>query len=94
MLADYIEKKHHRYVEERSLEIKQYLDKLCKVHGNNHPELFEINEQFNQSAGELAMHMKKEELIYGKNGLLIVHYIIQTFHTLNMIFFRLLVIFR
>ncbi len=63
LLADYIEKKHHRYVEEKSPEIKQYLDKLCKVHGNNHPELFEINEQFNQSAGELAMHMKKEELI-------------------------------
>ncbi|GAB4291902.1 MAG: iron-sulfur cluster repair di-iron protein [Ignavibacteriaceae bacterium] len=63
LLADYIEKKHHRYVEERSPDIKQYLDKLCKVHGNNHPELFEINEQFNKSAGELAMHMKKEELI-------------------------------
>lgn len=43
--------------------MKQFLDKLCKVHGANHPELFEINEQFNASAGELAMHMKKEELI-------------------------------
>lgn len=63
LLADYIEKKHHRYIEERTPDIKQYLAKLCQVHGSNHPELFEITEQFNQSAGELAMHMKKEELI-------------------------------
>ncbi|WKZ70089.1 MAG: iron-sulfur cluster repair di-iron protein [Melioribacteraceae bacterium] len=63
LLADYIEKKHHRYVEVKTPELKQYLAKLCKVHGENHPELFEINEHFNKSAGELAMHMKKEELI-------------------------------
>ncbi len=63
LLADYVEKKHHRYVEERTPELKQYLEKLCSVHGKNHPELFKITEQFNQSAGELAMHMKKEELI-------------------------------
>ncbi|MGP8217536.1 MAG: iron-sulfur cluster repair di-iron protein [Bacteroidia bacterium] len=62
-LADYIEKKHHRYIVETTPVLKQYLDKLCKVHGGNHPELFEINEEFNLSAGELAMHMKKEEMI-------------------------------
>src|SRR5690606_22324524 len=42
LLADYIEKKHHRYVEERIPVLKQYLDKLCKVHGQRHPELLEI----------------------------------------------------
>lgn len=63
LLADYIEKKHHRYVEEKIQEIKPYLDKICKVHGDHHPELYEINQLFNDSAGELAMHMKKEELI-------------------------------
>lgn len=63
LLADYIVKKHHRYVEEKSLEIKPYLDKICRVHGERHPELFEIKEHFNACAGELAMHMKKEELI-------------------------------
>ena len=63
LLADYIQKKHHRYVEEKSLEIKPYLDKICRVHGQHHPELFEINEHFTATAGELAMHMKKEELI-------------------------------
>lgn len=63
LLADYIEKKHHRYVVEKTAEILLYLDKVCRVHGDRHPELFEINEHFNKTAGELAMHMKKEELI-------------------------------
>ena len=63
LLADYIEKKHHRYVQEKTLEIQPYLDKICKVHGERHPELLKIKEDFNASAGELAAHMKKEELI-------------------------------
>jgi regulator of cell morphogenesis and NO signaling len=63
LMADYIEKKHHRYVEDKIPEIKLYLDKICRVHGDRHPELLEINELFNVSAGELAAHMKKEELI-------------------------------
>ena len=63
LLADYIEKKHHRYVQDKTLEIQPYLDKICRVHGEYHPELFEIKNEFNASAGELAAHMKKEELI-------------------------------
>lgn len=63
LLVDYIEKKHHRYVEEKIPIIKQFLNKLCKVHGERHPELFEINNLFTASAGELAQHMKKEELV-------------------------------
>lgn len=63
LLADYIEKTHHRYVEEKIPVLLQFLDKLCKVHGASHPELFEINELFKGCAGELTQHMKKEELI-------------------------------
>ncbi len=63
LLIDYIEKKHHRYIEEKSPVLLQYLNKLCKVHGERHPELFRINELFYGSATELAAHMKKEELI-------------------------------
>ena len=63
LLADYIEKKHHRYVEQRTTEIKPYLEKICHVHGGRHPELLEISEHFNATAAELAMHMKKEELM-------------------------------
>lgn len=63
LLADYIEKKHHRYVEEKTPILRQFLDKLCKVHGERHPELFEIKDLFFASSGELASHMKKEELM-------------------------------
>ncbi len=62
-LIDHIETKHHRYVEEKMPVILQFLNKLCKVHGDRHPELHEMLELFALSAGDLAQHMKKEEMI-------------------------------
>ncbi len=62
-LIDQIEEKHHRYVEEKTPVILQFLNKLCKVHGERHPELHAIFETFSHSAADLAQHMKKEELI-------------------------------
>lgn len=63
LLADYVEKTHHRYIGEKTPALIQFLNKLCKVHGERHPELFEINKLFTESAGDLATHLKKEELI-------------------------------
>jgi regulator of cell morphogenesis and NO signaling len=63
LLADYIEKKHHRYVVEKTPVIQQYLAKVCQVHGKAHPELLEIAGEFNECAAAFAAHMKKEELI-------------------------------
>jgi regulator of cell morphogenesis and NO signaling len=63
LLVDYIEKKHHRYIEETIPVLKQYLEKIGQVHGNNHPELLKIAALFSASAGELTAHMKKEEFI-------------------------------
>lgn len=60
-LADHIENKHHRYIEQVTPSIQQFLDKLCKVHGDRHPELFGIRDEFNAASNELAMHMIKEE---------------------------------
>ncbi|WP_442267660.1 iron-sulfur cluster repair di-iron protein [Tenacibaculum sp. ZS6-P6] len=62
-LADYIYQNHHKYVERQVPEVIHYLDKIYKVHGDNHPELNEIRQLFKKSADELTMHMKKEELI-------------------------------
>ncbi|HMN06602.1 MAG TPA: iron-sulfur cluster repair di-iron protein [Flavobacteriales bacterium] len=62
-LADHVETVHHRYVEERGPIIKQYLAKLVVVHGERHPELMVIQDEFNTCLGAMAMHMKKEELI-------------------------------
>ena len=63
LLIEYILEKHHSYVEEKIPVLLQFLEKLCKVHGERHPELFEINSLFKMSAGDLTQHMKKEELI-------------------------------
>src|SRR5690606_34028510 len=63
LLADYVEKKHHRYVEEKIPEILPLLNKIVSVHGKRHPELEKIADLFQETAGELTMHMKKEELM-------------------------------
>jgi regulator of cell morphogenesis and NO signaling len=63
LLADYIEKTHHRYVTEKIPELNIYLSKLCKVHGERHPELLSIYKHFLASDEELTNHMKKEEKI-------------------------------
>jgi len=62
-LADYIQEKHHKYVAVNIPLIKQSLEKICKVHGQAHPELFEIAKLFNRSSRELSKHMHKEELV-------------------------------
>ncbi len=61
LLTDYIVKTHHRYVSEKAPVIFQYLNKLCKVHGERHPELFEIQQLFAACAEALLEHMHKEE---------------------------------
>ena len=63
LLADYIEKTHHRYVLTKIEEIKPYLNKVTRVHGEHNPELKEIEILFNQSAQELSQHLQKEEMI-------------------------------
>ena len=62
-LCDYIVKRHHSYVNETIPFLQQKLDKLCDVHGQAHSELFQIKALFDEAAGNLTMHMIKEELI-------------------------------
>lgn len=62
LLTDYIVKTFHKYTEEKTPVILQFLNKLCTVHGASHPELHEINSIFKASAHDLEHHMKKEEL--------------------------------
>ena len=62
-LIDFIQNTHHKYVEENLTLLKQYGDKVAKVHGNNHIELLEIKQLIRAVSDELTTHMKKEELI-------------------------------
>lgn len=63
LLADYIEKKHHRYVDSKIEEILPYLQKIARVHGDRHPELLEVEQLFLASAKELTSHMRDEESV-------------------------------
>ena len=62
-LCEYIVKRHHTYVSENIPFLRQKLQKLCEVHGESHPELFEVAELFGEGADNLTMHMQKEEII-------------------------------
>ncbi|WP_196887137.1 iron-sulfur cluster repair di-iron protein [Aureivirga sp. CE67] len=62
-LLDYIVDNHHSYVEETIPVIKAYANRVAEVHGHHYTEVIQINELFEEVAGELAMHLKKEELV-------------------------------
>ncbi len=63
LLTEFIEKKHHRYAEEKIPVINQYLTEICRDHGAQHPELHLIYEIFITSSVELTVQMEKEELV-------------------------------
>lgn len=63
LLVDLIVKRHHRYVQNAITEIKPLLYQAAEVHGDVRPELKEIKDLFIQGAGELTVHMRKEELL-------------------------------
>lgn len=62
-LADYIVETHHKYVASSVPILKQYLDKICEVHGDRHPELLTIRDHFYTAAANLSAHMQKEEMM-------------------------------
>lgn len=62
-LARYIVARHHRYVREQVPVIAAHLARLQQAHGVRHPELAAVSARFGHVAGELAMHLRKEEEI-------------------------------
>jgi regulator of cell morphogenesis and NO signaling len=62
-LAQYIEKKHHRYVKDNIPVLLQFLDKATKLQDANHPQLIAIQKLFKDFAEVMTKHMQKEELI-------------------------------
>jgi regulator of cell morphogenesis and NO signaling len=60
-LAAYISNIHHKYTREEIARLGPLFNKVCSVHGKNHPELLRIRASFEGLAQELTMHMMKEE---------------------------------
>ncbi len=61
LLADYILKIHHRNIRKQGPEIERLLDKVCRVHGDRHPSLYQVQEIFQDSIRDLNSHLDKEE---------------------------------
>jgi regulator of cell morphogenesis and NO signaling len=62
-LCDHIMATHHTYVTDAMPFLLQKLQKLCEVHGENHPELYDVHASFVEAANNLTAHMKKEEMV-------------------------------
>ncbi len=60
-LISHIQSTHHKYTREELARIAPLLDKVCSVHGKNHPELLQIRSSFQALSAELTMHLMKEE---------------------------------
>jgi regulator of cell morphogenesis and NO signaling len=62
-LIAHIQKTHHAYTREEIARLGPLFDKVCSVHGTNHPELLQIREIFQALAQELSAHLMKEEMV-------------------------------
>lgn len=62
-LADYIVNVHYRYVRETLPVLRQFSEKVARVHGEAHPELVRIRGLVQELADELSEHMAQEETV-------------------------------
>ena len=62
-LVDHIIGSHHVFTRNELDRLSPLMDKVCRKHGDLHPELFEIQELFKQLVHGLPPHMSKEEMV-------------------------------
>ncbi len=62
-LVSHITNTHHQYTRDAIARLGPLFDKVCSVHGANHPELLQLREIFAGLAQELTAHLMKEEMI-------------------------------
>jgi regulator of cell morphogenesis and NO signaling len=62
-LIAHIKNTHHKYTREEMARLVPLLDKVCSVHGKNHPELKQVRASFQSLVQELTTHMMKEERV-------------------------------
>jgi regulator of cell morphogenesis and NO signaling len=62
-LIAHITSTHHAYTRTEIARLGPLFDKVCSVHGKNHPELLQVQASFRGLAQELTTHMMKEEMV-------------------------------
>ena len=63
VLIAHITNTHHKYTREEIARLRPLFDKVCGVHGKNHPELLVMRTSFLNLAEEMKFHMMKEESV-------------------------------
>lgn len=63
LLIDFIEQNYHQYVRHAIPPLHELLDKVAAVHGEEHPELISVKDEFDVLSDDLLNHMKKEEIV-------------------------------
>ncbi len=61
VLSGYINDTHHSYLRKALPELTDILATIVRVHGINHPELYEVYKLFGRLRTELEQHLLKEE---------------------------------
>src|SRR5437763_943592 len=62
-LVSYILNKHHVFTKEEMARLDALTEKVCSVHGQNHPELLRVKSLFKSLCEDLKPHMFKEEQV-------------------------------
>ena len=62
-LIAHINATHHKFVRAEIARLGPLFEKVCGVHGKNHPELLHIQAVFRGLAQELTSHLMREEMV-------------------------------
>lgn len=62
-LIDHIIATHHVFTANEIERLTPLMEKVCKRHGEQHPELFELRAVFTALADSMTPHMRKEEMV-------------------------------
>ena len=62
-LIDFIVTTHHAFTRDEFSRLLPLMYKVASKHGDNHPELLEIQKLFQELAADLMPHMQKEEMV-------------------------------
>jgi regulator of cell morphogenesis and NO signaling len=62
-LIEYIVSTHHVFTRDELGRLLPLMNKVAGKHGENHPELFEIQRLLQELAADLMPHMQKEEMV-------------------------------
>lgn len=62
-LVDHIVTDYHQPLRQELARVTPLVEKVARVHGDNHPEMITVKDVFNRFKAQLELHMQKEEMV-------------------------------